>query len=361
MTGFLLAYDFYYLWAAGNLVKKGSNPYAIELFNQELTSIGWPATEYAIGLSHPPINLWLYRVAAIMPFKIALVGWLLLSALIPIYCAQTVARIFFTTLYSRRLLLVFATISFPPVVSNLLWGQVNALLLLGVSLFAALLFKKRYYLAGIALSIVVLKPHLFIPLLAVIMIEEIACQRYKLLLGLLFGFVLQLLASLILCPGSIDFYINYLPTMIGELSQLRGATLAQMIELEFGLTFVRPVFMLVGILLGMHFTRRFGYTAKTLMLLLLPLSLIVCPYAWSHSMVILLPAYLSLVNRAAQSISEKKLIYLLTLFSVVGIPITLLPSVQYTWILLPIIVLLLNLVLAEQFRKLPHVREHTSS
>jgi hypothetical protein len=342
MSGFLLGYDFYYTWVAGHLIKKGFNPYALELSQRELTAIGWPDTEQAVATSHPPLILWLYRIAAIAPFKIALGVWLLLSTAIPVFCSLKIAKAFYSSLHNKKQLLIFAAITFPPVVSNLLWGQVNALLLLSVCSFALLFYNNRNCMAGIILSIVFLKPHLFIPFLAIILFEEIAKRRFATVAGLCLGLILQLLASSLVCPGCIDMYLKHLPTMIGTHAVIRGATLGQMLQIEFGLHLVRPALLVIGILSGVFFTRRFGYSARTLLFLILPLSLIVSPYAWSHSMIVLLPAYLNIIDAVLQKITEQKLIYLMTLMAVLAIPLSLIAAVQYLWILLPIGILLLN-------------------
>jgi hypothetical protein len=78
---------------------------------------------------------------------------------------------------------VLLALSFGPTIWLLKVGQSSALPLLGVTLFCLALRRKSYYAAGASLLLVVFKPHLFLPLLLVVVAWALYRRKFALLIG----------------------------------------------------------------------------------------------------------------------------------------------------------------------------------
>jgi hypothetical protein len=305
----LPGYDFYYQWLAGSLVRAGANPYALESYREGLQALGWPPGEVTLPLTHPPTTLWLYWLAAALPFRAALWLWLFGWLVACLACARVLAPLLTRDPSVSGRLAVLAAVAFPPVLSNLIWGQVNGILLLGLTGFARAWSRGRLLAAGLALSLVAFKPQTFVPFLVVVVLGEIKRGRGRLLGGLACGVLVQAFASFLLSPDSFRWYLEYVPGFMHRSSHICGASVGQMLACEFGATFARPLLPLAGALGALLLTARYGYSPPTLLCLLVPLSAITSPYAWSHSFVVLVPALLTFLRAALDRATERALIY----------------------------------------------------
>ncbi len=153
MNPFLFGYDFYYLWAVGALLHQGENPYDLALLQHQLDSIGWPATEHPQRFTHPVNSLWLYWILALMPFTVSLAVWSVLSMLVVILCACVLRRALELQQAVPTTLVVLVACVLPPTLGNIVWGQVNGVLLAGLTLFAYNLRRRRYFETGLSLSL----------------------------------------------------------------------------------------------------------------------------------------------------------------------------------------------------------------
>lgn len=345
MRPFLFGYDFYYCYAAGKVLQSGGNPYELAQLNQQLNTLGWPSTELAQGLTHPPSTLWLYWIMAALPFQRALAIFTAISLLISIACPLILRPVILKNCSAGRAFLITLTLLFPPILSNLLWGQINSLLLLGLSLFALLFKQNRFFPAGLSLSLLLFKPHCFLPLFFIIAVWELTQSRPATVSGIITGFLLQLTASYFISPEAFLWYAQYAPRILSESSNICGATIGQMIECELGWRAVRPLLLLTGILSGVIITKHFSYSLQTLLGAIVPLSLLVSPYAWNHSFVVLLPAFLIAIDPILkQDIKKERIcLRLMLLLSLIALPMTLKASIQYSWIFLPATLFIWNL------------------
>jgi|GEM_PF-5950508 len=343
MNEFLFGYDFYYEWAAGKILHNEGNPYNLTNLEQELNFIGWPREEGPQGFTHPPTNLWLYWLFATLPFRISLVLWVCLSGALSLFCGVTAAALLDPGRRIAQPLLVLAIVTFPPFLSNMTWGQVNAILLLGITLYAYFIQKEWRFLAGVGCSLVLFKAHLFIPFLAVISVYELRNLRLKVLLGILSGLCLQIIFSYCVSPGSFQWYFEYVPSLIKESSQICGATVGQMLECELGWSWIRPLAIIFGVGASLLLTKAYGYSLSTLLVLIVPLSIVVAPYAWNHAFLVLLPSYLYILAIRYSRVSERILMYVLVGIALITLPIIINARFQYPWIALPLTLLMLGM------------------
>ena len=334
MHPFLFGYDFYYLWSVGTLVHHGLDPYNTELLRQQLYSLGWPAQEVPQTFTHPFNTLWLYWLLAILPFKASLFAWSCISIGLIAVSTLILARILVANKPLSPLLAVFATAIFPPTLGTLIYGQINAVLLFGIAIFAFCWSRDRFFYAGLGLSLVLIKPHIFGPFLLVIFVWEFLAKRFSCLAGCVSGLLLQIGASCAIAPDCIAWYRGALEGILSESMLICGATLGQLIECKSGLRMVRPLLLVSGSIAALCVTKARGYTLLVLLSLVLPLSVCVSPYCWMHSLVVLIPGLLLLGSSLTPQISERTMRYAMAVAAAATLPMIVGGGMQAVWILL---------------------------
>jgi hypothetical protein len=334
MHAFLFGYDFYYLWSVGALVHQGVDPYDIDLLRQQLYSLGWPSTEIPQKFTHPPNTLWLYWLLAIVPFKIALLVWSCLSCALIITSSLILARALTLQGSLSRQFVLYAAAIFPPSLGTIIWGQVNAVLLFGIALFALGWARGGFFYAGMGLSLVLIKPHIFVPLLTVVLVWEILSRRWSCLVGCACGILCQIGASYVVAPDCIEWYRRALDGIVGESMLICGATLGQFIECQSNLRSIRPLLLFVGCVVALRLAKLRGYSLVTLLGVILPLSVCVSPYCWMHSLVILLPGLVCIGSYLSYRFSERAIMYSMAVATVATLPLIVQGGWQPVWILL---------------------------
>jgi hypothetical protein len=182
---------------------------------------------------------------------------------------------------------------FPPTVACLLAGQLGIFILLGLVLF--LYFRDSApYLAGAALLLCALKPHLFLPFTAVLLMWLIEARRYRILAGAAMAMAASLALAFWLDPSAWTQYLHMmraaklhdelLPTvsLLFRLAIDRDATWLQFVPALFGCIWAPRYF----------WSRRTRWDWTGHLPLLLLVSVMVAPYAWFTDEVVLLPAIL---------------------------------------------------------------------
>lgn len=334
MSPFLFGYDFYYLWAVGSLLHQGENPYDLAILQRQLDAIGWPASEHAQQFTHPVGGLWLYWLFAMLPFKGSLVVWSALSMALIVGCAIQLRQVLEPRRSASVALVGLIAGIFPATLGNLIWGQMNAVILVGITFFAWAFRRESYLQAGMFLSLVFLKPHLFVPLLVVVVAWELRARRLGVMLGCALGIALQLLASYLVAPHGFTWYLGSLQGVLHESLGICGATVGQLLDCSFQWTWIRPSLLAVGSACALWLVHRYGYHPRTLLSLIVPLSVCVAPYCWMHSFVVLIPAVLCLVDRAAVCLSERALRYLSVSLAMGSLPLIVTARYQVVWIFL---------------------------
>jgi len=183
--------DFIQYWAAGQQLAQGANPYDVGAILRLERAQGMEERFPKVTVS-PPLGLFLLLPLGYLSPKTGLVLWLLLS----LGCAGAAMWVLWLLNGrpdSRWQVLVFG---FPPTLACLMAGQLGIFFLLEVSLFL-LWHKSRPWLAGAALVLCALKPHLFLPAFLVLLLGSGARRNWR-LVG---GFLLALAACCVLSLG----------------------------------------------------------------------------------------------------------------------------------------------------------------
>lgn len=201
---FLPPDDFLQYWAAGRLNATGGDPYDADQLLMLQRDAGRPVEKPAVMMWNPPWVLTLAMPFGLLSSRTAQLFWLLAQLAILIYSADH-----FWSAYggeSRHRPWVWGgAIAFYPLMYLVFAGQSSGWLLLGL---AGLLSNHR--LASL-LPFLAVKPHLFVPIWIVLLLESIRVRRGREMLGI--GLAVGIVATAIPMLVNPDVWSQYLAAM----------------------------------------------------------------------------------------------------------------------------------------------------
>jgi hypothetical protein len=231
---------------------------------------------------------------------------------------------------SRWQVLVFG---FPPTLSCLMAGQLGIFFLLEVTAF--LYWRRtRPWLAGAALVLCAMKPHLFLPALVVLVLESCVRRSFRALGG--FAIALAACCALTLAMdgqiwrqydamlGQARLMDVFIPTLSVGLRFLvhRGARWLEFVPEACACAWAAWYF----------WTRRGHWEWTREGLLVIAVSVVCAPYAWFTDQAVLFPAILAGIYAREKSVRAWVLLGLITAGCLVGVFREMqLPSAFYLW------------------------------
>ncbi len=320
--------DFIQYWAAEQQLAHGANPYDVGAIYRLERSRGMAEDFPKVTLS-PPVAFFLAVPLGYVSAKTGLVLWLLLM----LGCAA-LAMVLLWLLHgrpgSRWHVLVFG---FPPTLACLMAGQLGIFFLLEVTAF--LYWRRtRPWLAGAALVLCALKPHLFLPALFVLLLESAVRRDFRAPGGLV--------AALAVCCGLTLGMDRQIWTQYGEM--LRSARLMDVFipTVSVGLRFAVdrgarciefvPEAAACAWAAWFYWTRRARWEWTREGLLVIAVSVVCAPYAWFTDEAVLFPAILAGIYAAEKSVRAWVLLGLIAAGCLVGVLREIqLPSAFYLW------------------------------
>jgi hypothetical protein len=287
--------DYTEYWAVGQQLIHRGNPYDSAAIMRVAHAAGETQNTNMI-LRNPPTALFITLPLGFVSVRVGAIVWCL--ALIAALMASIRMIWIMQGRCGDRLHLIGYI--FPPALACLLAGQIGIFLLLGVTLFLYLHASKPH-LAGAALLLCALKPHLFLPF-GVVLIAWIALRKaYPILTGALLALLASLALILLLDPG---IWVQYIHGERGEnIQNLFIPCVSALLRLAIDRNAVWLQFLpaCAGCAWALWYfrTRRERWDWMDGGLLLLMVSVLVAPYAWFTDEVILLPAILAGLYRAS--------------------------------------------------------------
>jgi Glycosyltransferase family 87 len=320
--------DYIQYWAAEQQLAHGANPYDVSAIYRLEKSRGMEEDYPKVTVS-PPIAFFLAAPLGYVSAKTGLILWLLLM----LGCAA-MAMLILWLLHgrpdSRWHVLVFG---FPPTLSCLMAGQLGIFFLLEVTAF--LYWRRtRPWLAGAALVLCALKPHLFLPALLVLLLESAVRRDFR-APG---GFV----AALAVCCAltlSMDRQVwTQYRQMLGTARLMDVFIPTVSVGLRFALDrsarwieFV-PEACACAWAAWYYWTRRARWEWRRVGLLVIAVSVVCAPYAWFTDEAVLFPAILAGIYAAEKSVRAWVLLGLIAAGCLVGVFRAIqLPSAFYLW------------------------------
>lgn len=292
-------YDFYHLWSAGQLAATRGNPYDVASLENIMVELpGWNEGEFVFGFLQLPQTLWLYAFFSLFPFALAKVIWFAFHAALS---AASIGVLRGVDVHSsRNPHPLFILIPFPFVWSNLFWGQYNTICLFSLLMSAQLWRSERYFVSGAVITLTLFKPHLCLSCLAYLSALALLNRRFYWIAGVGCGLALQTAAVLLLNPELFLFFLKGVSARSMEAVNLPGAAPVQLLVQSTGLPIIAQLASLLSVAMGIVFAFKDQHLSQQrFLLILMPLGVILAPYAWGHTFLLLLPVTLCLCQSLA--------------------------------------------------------------
>jgi hypothetical protein len=300
-------------WAAGNLLLRRQNPYAVERVLALERSQGYEPRKPLV-LRTPPWSMWMVLPLGWLNAYWAWVAWLaiLLTALV---IAMRISWRMYGNGPRPSNDFLLAGYLFAPVAACLVAAQLGIVLLLGVVLFL-LLEEEHPFLAGAALLIPFAKPHIFTLLWPILAIWIFTRKRWSLLGGMAAAFLITNSIAVAFDPAIFRHYGGMLQQQAIQYEFIPA--LSGMIRLLFFRRFFWMQFVPAGF--GLLWSSRYYWKNRRTWSwrrhgpALLVVSLLTTPYSWMTDEVVLLPAILQgalWLNRAELRARSQLVILLL--------------------------------------------------
>lgn len=290
LTGTLAGvHDFTSYWAAGQQLIRGANPYSESAVSVLERSHGYKGTDMILIMRNPPSALFLVIPLGLVGAQTGSILWSLLS----LGCLAASIRMIWRMNGSPPGRLHLLGYLFVPVLLCFATGQIGIILLLGLALFLRL-HDSKPWLAGMALSLCALKPHLFLPFAVALFVWIVTRKAYRILVGAALALGVCCVIPLFFDPSVWTQYIqmarksgieNEFMVDLGTL--LRFALDRQAIWLQFLPAALACVWAL------WYFQRhRMDWDWQTHGSLLMIVSVLAAPYSWFTDQAVLMPALL---------------------------------------------------------------------
>lgn len=318
--------DFVAYWATGQQLVHHGNPYDREVMMQIEHSAG--LVEHGVLLMrNPPWALPLAWPLGLIGLRTAAILWTLILMACLVISVRLIRRIHGNPQNAFHWL----GYSFTPALICLIMGQTTLFSLLGLVLFLDL-HRTRPFLAGIALWLCALKPHLFVPFGAVLLAWIVMTRSYKILAGAALAVAATSAIAYWIDPASWGYYTQMMRAPALEQEFIPCLSVALRLWLKPAATWLQylPVALACAWALKVFWSRRRTWDWVKDGGLLILVSMFAAPYCWIYDQGLGLPALLE----AAYSTRSRILLVVLAFLSI-GIGIELggfkITSALYLW------------------------------
>ena len=285
--------DFVDFWAAARLLIQGGNPFSPAEVLELQKSVGFTDSKPLL-MWNPPWTLSFVLPFGAMDFRLSQFLWLLLHVLLTLVSAQKLWVIYGQP-EGKTYLPWLAALTFIPTWFVLILGQISPLILLGIVGFLHFEKKNNWLLAGIATTLISVKPHLAYLFWLGILLWIVHQSRWMVALGaLVAGLIIAAIPAMIdpaVYSQFLEMYRNPGRTTPFELPapSLGSLLTASIPHTSLPIQFLPP---LLGVLWFVwHWTRyKDHWEWHEQMPIILLVSLTMSAYAWTYDYVILLPA-----------------------------------------------------------------------
>lgn len=160
-------------WSAAHLIKQ--NPYSYELVAQFESSQGIHVVQPLV-LKNPPWVIPSFLPLGLLSYRAAFAAWTLLTLIVLIGCTQAVWR---ELQPGTAPIPLYLTLLFGPTIIQLMLGQWTVLVLFGIVAFFISIERRRDWVAGASLVLVLGKPHVSLLFLLSVALWTIVYRRWR--------------------------------------------------------------------------------------------------------------------------------------------------------------------------------------
>jgi len=316
-------------WAAGRQIDHRANPYDAASIQAIEHSVGFANSSGTLIMRNPPSALAMVMPLGFFDLRQAALLWavLLLGAL------GLSVHLLWVMQGRPNNKIHFLGYSFGPALACILGGQSSLFALLGLVLFLRLQ-RRHTFLAGLSLWLCALKPHLFLPFGAVLLVWAIVNKRYRLLAGTVLALTLSSLLATSLDPSVWTEYRQMMRSSGIEREFIPCLAVALRFAIRPQAVWLQYVPAIVGCTWGVWFYwsrhRTWDWMKDGALLMLV--SVLVSPYAWLTDQALLVPALLVGAYRATTTSQLAALALVSAFIEVAQIAGSSMHSALYLWI-----------------------------
>ncbi len=288
--------DYRQYWGAARVLVQRGNPYDAATLGRMEASSGLLEL-LPVMMWNPPWTLALALPFALLPFTFSALAWLITNILLVAICGAALWSYFAPQDDKRYWLGILAAVVYMPTIQTLRLGQISIWLLVGITGFLMAVKGKRDYLAGAALALLAIKPHVAYLFLAGAVWWVIREKRWKVVLG---GASVLVCASALVVAISPNVFEQYMNAASNPPLYWYTTTLGTWLRVVFGfernwLQFLPSV---VGLMIFIAWIMQYKtvWDWQQLAPGLLLASTITAAYGWALDQVTLLPVVCVIIS-----------------------------------------------------------------
>ncbi len=345
--------DFFTFWLSGHMVWTGQNPYDASdwISGHKQFGVTWiPNDRFVYPL---PLSIF-YAPLGLLSLYHAYILWIFLSEIM-ILLSVYMLMLPDTDLVSGWYIfpILAGVILFRPTWITLLDGQITAFLLFTLVCVIWLWGKDKWFLGGILLSSVGLKPNIGLPIIAIVSFWLFVQRNKTALAGILLsGTTLALIGMLLSANWIVEYWaigntklsqtFGYAPTVWGLSSYITNFDLSKSLQLGWILTII-----ILFVVLLIVWKKHDVLSAAWIVGLSATFALLITPYSWPYDQILLLILIIAILMK----MKELQYHYLLTttafiLLDIVAISLLLLSGkvqMEIPNVAIPLVVFLFSL------------------
>ncbi|MDP9052428.1 MAG: DUF2029 domain-containing protein [Acidobacteriota bacterium] len=299
--------DFVSYWASGQLFAHHQNPYDADAIRQLELAHGFSPDRQVLIVRNPPSALALVAPLGFLSYRAAALTWSLLLA----GCWVASIRMLRVMLGGPDARLRVLGYPFPrwlvpalfaPALLCILAGQTGLFALLGLVLFLRI-HPSQPFLAGVALWLCALKPHLFLPFAVVLLLWIIVSQSYAVLAGVVAALGASSGVALLVDPSAWSQYAQMMRTIGIEREFIPCLGIALRFALNPNSTWLQYIPAASGCVWAVwyYWAHRDRWDWLQHGSLLVLVSVLVSPYGWLTDQVLAVPALMWVAFRTGRA------------------------------------------------------------
>jgi hypothetical protein len=280
--------DFVSYWAAGKLLVAHRNPYDSQAVQAIEKAAGY-LPDKGITMRNAPPALLLVLPLGLFGIKWAAFLWTLLIVVSIVVTVHLVWAMHGRPPNKIHLL----GFVFPAALSCVSAGQTSAFAVMGIALFLYL-YGTRPFLAGLSLGLCAIKPHLFLPFGAVLLLWVLINRLWPVIWGAFAALAASMAVATSFHQGLWSEYFLLLQTDVPEHDFLPAASSLLRLAVNRNEMWLQFLPSVLGVAWAVWYFRRHhaDWDWRTNGLLLLMVSFLVAPYSWFFDQIVLIPAIL---------------------------------------------------------------------
>src|SRR5206468_7276956 len=226
--------DFLEYWSSARLLLDGKNPYSPQEQLVLQRSVV-PNTTRPLMMWNPPWTLFFILPFGLFSFSLAQLLWFILLLTCLLVCSAQLWRIYGGPAERYRIawLTCFSVV---PTYLTLYVTQIDPLVLLGIVGFLHFYERKQWWLAGLALALIAIKPHLVYIFWVALIVWILEKRQWRVILGGAAGGAVAIIIPLMFVPGIFAQYFGlYSTNAAPKPFDWKTPTLSTALGLIFGL------------------------------------------------------------------------------------------------------------------------------